>query len=734
MRAAKVVFEVRLSVWGLILTLSVLVISSGSLAAQGLIKARTADPDSLRPALEAFFAALRNAYAVGNSSGILTHYDVERMFAKINTGVPTSLPRARVGKESLAAFTAAFAQGLTARSADLRWKTHVLTNVKRAEAEDEVIALMRQRWYPNRVTIGRYWLRKTDDAWRITDFEFLLEDDVRATESGRIAFLAHHDKINPRGLVLLRQAQQFYKNGQPLEALRRLAAIPTKTSNRIKAVRWTLVGRIHLDLDDRQVARTALGNARATGVTDLPALDVLEGLVQFADKEYGLAAERFKYLLAELGPQQELFYLRGSALRAAGRSDEAITSLRQALSGPQELLDEKITKRAIIELAAALPTGSKTELTTYVRNLPDFADSFETLAEELLAAGDDTSLGLLVEAARSRNVDPLTVTYFDARLRHLREEYSNAAALLEPVLVRVHEKDKRYADAYLLAMNALGHMAAGYAKTPDRSYAFYRLAHELATTNQPDRLLELTELHRRSAPDDAWVDYYTGIAHSLKGEFSRAKRVYAAARGKAHTVKLREAIRSALVRTWFDADEGIAAYQTVAPNKRMFEQLAYLYANARRSESLAALVKLHGKVSRNDEDLPLWRAEVSWSNGNHANAAATIEQHWERVTSAPNRLAFFENRLIRSLLHASNAKAAKKKATASTERDGDPYFQVIVDASLGDVADATKAFRTCIDEFSYDAQYFYNDEDVGVALRSADYSALHTLYPPTTSN
>ncbi len=212
------------------------------------------------------------------------------------------------------------------------------------------------------------------------------------------------------------------------------------------------------------------------------------------------------------------------------------------------------------------------------------------------------------------------------------------------------------------------------------------------------------------------------MAHMLAKDYSAADQDFA--RGLEHAVNPAETARlfnsrmrararlGKALETFGEADDKAMAYRVLGP----------ILIDQNQADDLAALVKAYRAIAPKEPTLGLWEAESRWMAKSYEQVVAILSRERNAILSDPERMAQFEDRLIRSLVRLKKYPEAATAAKESTERDGDPWFEAIVAAASGDVPGASELLGKCADR-GYTRADFDADPDLAPALAAPAFSA-----------
>jgi hypothetical protein len=269
-----------------------------------------------------------------------------------------------------------------------------------------------------------------------------------------------------------------------------------------------------------------------------------------------------------------------------------------------------------------------------------------------------------------------------------------------------------------------------YRAIPDKYYAFEYLADELYYTEDGGPGLKtLLDLHREVAPHAANLHYYTGLWHSDREEFAAAEKALLEAVRCAGNPEERATCVTEAVWARVDSGRALSAYGEIGPEADTFEQLAGYFAGQEDFEQLSKLIVLREIDDPRDRNVHLWKAVVAHRNGQHDQAVATLEKHRQHIIRKQDQVLLWERTMVHALLDRGQFDEALGIARQSTERDGDPYFEIEVHVARGDVSGAMAAMRICVNEFGLLPQEVYADDRMGPLLKKPEFESFRQAFP-----
>jgi len=418
----------------------------------------------------------------------------------------------------------------------------------------------------------------------------------------------------------------------------------------------------------------------------------------------------------------------GRALEGLGRASEAVTWYQRGLGDNPQDYDN------LLGLARTLPEDQMGELVERFGRTTNRKEALETVANNLLEEQYIAALEALVEAYRKTGVDDLAGRYFKAEALVLRKQYARAADIFLPDLPRAAGTpyENGTVSEFVYCMFKIAKPLEGYRKVPaaGKDLAFGELAEELDTAETAETLGKLVQLHRKSNPKDVRLHYYSGRRYVLTEEYDKADAAYAAGMALKLSEDDLEGFRQARVYARYRAGKIMEAYRDIGPARDTFTQLCGLLSADENMNMMASLVEAHRKACPEDPNVPLRQAQVHFSREEYAPAVKVLAGHQDAILGISGNRGFFERMMIRSLVHLGRYDEALSAAMQSTRQDGDPYYEAVVHAAAGNVAQTLRAMERCMASGGYNAAAFYDDWDMAASLRKKEFAPVRAKFPP----
>ena len=694
-----------------------------------------------RAAIGAMFDSLGAAVRRGDNAAVGDRFDVDRLILE--------LKRHNVLPAMRAAEARGFKTGMSntapaafAKNDLLKWTRYEIRRV-RPLGGGEAMVYFRGWDDTGYIMKSRWWLRKHSGGWRFYDLEDL-DTGIRVSAAMGAAMTGASFQTGTmppwvNAIKSIPVATQQLTAGEIDKAEATLATLEgTNLPPEFDAVRLLLMSAVRLRQERFPEAVELLDKADALRA-DLPASDHLRAIALNGLGRHEEAVRFARQYVDLLGGDGHSYSTLGDALTGAGRKDEAAAAYRKGLDDSPDSAD------CLAGLAKAVGTAGGDELARRLRATTKPADVFSGAADVCVGERAGDAIAALVEAYRpvARGADDPWLLYYDGEAKVLLKRYAEAAALLNRALPLAPPGNEQvFHDEYLHAFALADQPLEGYAGSPQPDVAFIKYADDLVAEETTDRIRQLIMAHRAKRPDDGWLDYYEGRALMKEGKpkvalarYARGLKAVAGDEGATRTYQLARADAA------FAAGNGLAAYDGTLP-EATFDRLAPRYAEAKHADGLAKLIAAHRKRVPADPDLPVWDAEVEFLRGQYKRVVQLLTEHRARTAAAAaggggEDAAADEDwrvsdRLIRSLVRLKwfdEALAEVRRAAGDGEPDH--WYLAMIHAAAGKVREAAAALDTMIadEDYEVDASNFYEDADLGPALRTPAFAAWRKKHP-----
>jgi tetratricopeptide (TPR) repeat protein len=256
---------------------------------------------------------------------------------------------------------------------------------------------------------------------------------------------------------------------------------------------------------------------------------------------------------------------------------------------------------------------------------------------------------------------------------------------------------------------------------------FESLARELVTKKDVKGLSNLLDTHRKQAPNDPKLRFYTGELFWLRGESVKADAEYTAALRKTSERDSWQ-VRNAFYRVRVKNGKAVATYREMQTQLGVMDSLVSECISQKDAGQMEQLLEVYRKEKPEDPSLPVWELDIRWLKKDWEGVVKYLDEHTERFKSSRTRWKTGRYR-IRSLIQLKRTADAVKAAEALTKTSsGDKLLLILAHASTGDVP-ATIAAAEKLHPRPYMVQRYYTDEDLGPIVKSEPFAAFRTKFP-----
>ena len=742
-----------------------------------------APPD--RVAIEAAFVRLGAAVRSGDSRGAAAVLDTDRMTIEMEglPGVPRFTRRSR--SEFSRGLGIGFGSSLASDLKLIGWARHRMGSVKRI-GSDDAMAYIRHYSDDGTPCDVRWWWHKSAGGWRAYDYEQLFWGN-RLTRGVSLALCQNGNAVPPpwlKHLDTLQNAMDAIAQDDPDAADKALAAMEGQSlPAEIEAARLFAKGRAQFLRKDYQGAVASYA-ASAALRPDSPETDSSRAAAHNWLDEHAEALKYAKRVEAAVGTDSNLMMIEGYSLEGLGRLDEACAAYRAALDDDPDAAGHL----AALARAATTKSGQADVAERFKRSSRSLA-LFDNVVGNMERHGDDAydeaALATVISAFRERlggagagsaDTGPAALAdAIEAGLHARAGRHDRAAAMARESLLLgfpdtgaikelgddapVNLRD-RLRRQYLESMYALKKSIEAYRTAQDRGGAFKSLAGMHNGDGDAEGLLRLAAARRSDAPGDPWAHIYEGHAHTTLKAFDKAEVAYAAAAEKVKAASkddfdenARVLLRYVQLRSRYNLGRSDSALVDLPPAWDAFRQLASLHAEDDDAEGLAKLIAAYRAKRPSDPSIMRWDAELKWLGKDYAAAAdlylafrkrrdaETPPESESESEPEPPRVglpgptpepdpSYVEDRLIDSLLRSGRGAEAVAIAERSAREHAAHYDLLWVHAFLGNVPEATAAFKAMAEQQGEPPVHLYDYEELGPLLRGEKFAALRAAYPP----
>ena len=602
------------------------------------------------------------------------------------------------------------------------WTSHTVSNVK--VDGDHATALVRY-WDDDEMTDRQVFsLHRRGGHWKFYDIESLgigismldaakaatgqLRNDPAAAEMVRAANLVTRTVSNVLDEDLAgAEAQLALLKGMRIPASFRLP-------------RWIM--EIAVQTNDYTLANYNLHMAKRAKAFDPECVYVehMLGLCYSNLERHEDAIRSCENYIAAVGPDADAEYVICISHDDLGETEKAISACLRGLDDTAESLD------LLQQLAFLLPETRQHEFGTRLAAVKNPEEAFEILAGSLTQIGSPSVLETVVNAYEKLAPADPDVVYYRAEVKAERGDYREAADLLKPMIATVDEEEERqyYIERYLDDMMMADKAMEAYNSLGEhRSYVFRYMLDSLMSDDEFEKAKELIRRHQSINAKDPAGAYFAGRLLQLQDKLEDAVQKFLEAETMLPDADLSERLQSSLMSCWIAQGKPLEAYRRAADKEQVFMDLVPRLFGA-NLDARIELINLHENAfgrtyTTMDLLLDAWRQQ-----GKHADVLRVAQQlltslrnegslHGQPISErhrdrAEQRLFDF---VFRSLVDMRRFDEALTLAIDSKDRTGDPYYEVIAYAHLGDVESCEAAVEFCLNDRNYEPDGLLEDED-----------------------
>ena len=260
---------------------------------------------------------------------------------------------------------------------------------------------------------------------------------------------------------------------------------------------------------------------------------------------------------------------------------------------------------------------------------------------------------------------------------------------------------------------------------------FETIAVDFYEEDEAEELEILVGAYRALAPQDPDVAYYDAMAKFIREEYAKAATVLDAA---IPTIDDGDDQKPYFVEAFLDAmyydGKPLQGYARAPAPESSFTYVADLLHEGGHFETIEKLIAEHRKKRPDDPQQWYWVLDVHWHREEYELALKTFHEHRKVLVTMKDRIQDVESIVIFSGIRVKRLEGLLELAQASTKRDGDPYWEFVVQAARGDAKAALKALTVCVDGLGYAIESIYDDDDLEPLLMSEALTELRKAFPP----
>lgn len=578
----------------------------------------------------------------------------------------------------------------------------------------------------------RLWLHEDDGAVAIADFAvedalLLLSEQIAmmrkvvrldSSDSGR--FMAYSQTYMT--------ALQLLGEGEARQALARLSAIEEDALSLFDPVADTHAFAVMQGAT--LVGDSQLAFERANGLTQRHPRAHLPHFIRGRSAyELGMDDEALASLAEYerlVGPDSSAQGVRGFVLLNRGAFDEAVEQFRGSLDANPNQVD------VLVDFGVYAPREEHADVLAYYRAQHDPRANLEVLLSGWSDGGACDVVRFVSAALREEEDPDANAWYYEARCDLIDEDFDACCALIRAgAALAPSDEAAAYEDLWVRARYAAGEAVDAYRSSTDPAAAF-RTTCDLALSDpiEPEVLQSLVNARAQDAPDDPWLPYYQGELFVAREDYESAETRFAAGMAlAAGDEELLSTYRWSRAWSFYHAGRAVDA-QRAMPDAETF---ALLVDWALWDDDGALLEELVAARREQAPDAPLlgfYAAKGALLQGRLEEGVDALHAGYDEWSRSDEVLQMLEYDLITGLIELERLDDALAIAKRSTDRDDDPYYELMVHVAAGSVMDAMRAFDTLV-RIGYATEALYELQPGGEALRTdAAYTSLRELFPP----
>jgi tetratricopeptide (TPR) repeat protein len=561
---------------------------------------------------------------------VVSMFDTQRMLEKVEE----SGLNKRVRPSQRTAFALELAEGLRTAfrdaSHEFAFVRLEIKNLRFSPDRREALVYVRAWDDDDQSSRFRWWMRKSQGAWRVYDYEDL-GAGTRASSHLALAINSFSDDSGlgsaaQQEFLLLLEAQQAAISGD-IEGVRRrvFGRTGSELPPAFRANTHLLRMMVHLQDEDyeRALAECELVE---TYRKDMPLLASYRGQALLQLGRYEEVLEVGNRFIEQLGDDGTIYHYMGLALEHLGRTEEALDTYRRGLD------DEPHNHELLWTFALALPEDGMRELRERFLALRQPWELSPSLCEGFMEYGMSHAVETLALAHLEMRPEDREINYYLAWAKWMRDDNDEAAELVFPLLAEAgdDEQQERLRQLYLDAMIDAGKSVEAYETLGHDPEIFLYLGDALSARQQGDALERLIAEHQRHAPEDPALKYFPGLLHHARGEHVEAAELLSNW-NEIDDPDRRETVKWRYLRSMYLAGRAMEAYDRTEDAGRSFALLAEWLDDDERAKELGELVERHRTTDPNNASLLYFEGRIAELNEDWDAAAAKYRKWLDAV-------------------------------------------------------------------------------------------------------
>lgn len=698
-------------------------------------------PAGVADLINAFGATTRN-----EGFGSDTHWDCPRMLEEIALQLPANLAR-RVVRLDQSQFMAGFRRGIKELAVRVRFEKVTIRDFRWLIPDREGVVVTRflQRLPDDSLvtTKARLWVIKDSGTWRIYDYEDL-EGGGRMSVMMSGMFQQLDNSPNAADLIgrleAFREAQNLILDQQFEEARRALLRLDiTGWPTMLQANYHLQLAAVEFQAGNLNEALNQLKGAEACD-PNMPAINMMRVLCYYNLEEYERVVAPARTFINSVGPDAQVAWILGHALRELDRMDEAAVAYGQSLDDDPDNVD------VLIAFRGCLREEDKGQLGPRLMALSEPSKHFKRLVDDAVTDEDVPAAEAYVTAYRKAMPQALEGICEEIYLlANSRDNHARALSIYEAEVLRLDsaEKKQELADKVSWRFSYSGLPLAFYEATPPalRLFVFDRVAMNLRDEdeNRYDEAQEplcvlsaLIDRHAEDFPDDDRLFRHRAFLASRFERFEEAEALFLLALEKERDEAGRQDIQGQRIANWLQAGRPQTAYEKVPPPVETFRQVARtLIWN--QHKGLEPILALHRTRHPEDPYIAYVEGRLQYSQGHWAKALRKFASFREHVTGPQDPIRFehsyaaqLQVRCLAQLGRTQEARAAliRYQEIDNLERNTTAeVLTLLIDAVEGNLAEVAEQIQKRKEDGWY-VPMLYRDPDLGPILRTSSFQRL----------
>ena len=431
------------------------------------------------------------------------------------------------------------------------------------------------------------------------------------------------------------------------------------------------------------------------------------------------AVERY---LEIIGPDAVALQLRGEALEALDRHDEALAALRAACEESPGSADALGTW-----LRMAREDEAEEPLRVFAA-LRHPERVFEAVLMHVRGTGNVATCTRLLDAFAELRPDDLDLAYWRATMLVEGGDAESAATALRPAIEHLRDEGTISSDhawPWLLLWVDVNHNAGTLSAAADAiagdAFALRVLGLRMVEVGQSDAVGPVADAIAKAAPEDPWAALLRADAALGSGAHADVETILAAHAEGTGDADLDAEVVGRRAQAFVRAAQTVRGYEALG--MQAFPVLAWYAYEQANGDQLAVLIARHEQDVPDDPLVPFYRLQALFLSGSYPETVKHYDAHVDDLAGFDPHLVYAPP--VRAAVRCGDVKTAERIAQAA-EAEGDGYWTALVRILQGDAAQAEAAVRAALDGDASPAELL-GDADLAGALQSEAMKSVRTL-------